>query len=402
MSFPQVALSTVAEVNPRFDHPANRDLDERVSFVPMANVSATRGAITKEEERSLANVLKGFTPFVDRDVLLAKITPCFENGKIAHARITKRFGFGSTEFHVIRAQTGTLDDRYIYQYLRTPSVRAEGVRRMTGSAGQKRVPKAFLDALLVPLPSLHEQRRIAAVLDKADALRVQRRAAIAKLDELLQSVFIEMFGDPLTNPKKFPVRSLPEFYTNAQEGTKCGPFGSALKKSELVESGVPVWNMDNIAPSGRMLLPFRMWITEEKYRQLEAYSVRSGDILISRAGTVGKMCVAETGDFPSVLSTNLIRVRLGSKLLPLFFVSLMTYCKGRVGRLKAGPDGAFTHMSTGILDTLQFPYPPVALQQRFAQITERIEAQKQAMHRAAEKSETLFASLQQRAFSGKL
>lgn len=94
-------LADVAEINPRFDRSLIVDLDEPVSFVPMANVSEVRGAITLEEERPLAEVIKGFTSFEDRDVLVAKITPCFENGKIAHARIGKRLGFGSTEFHVV-------------------------------------------------------------------------------------------------------------------------------------------------------------------------------------------------------------------------------------------------------------------------------------------------------------
>ena len=82
-----------------------------------------------------------------------------------------------------------------------------------------------------------------------------------------------------------------------------------------------------------------------QYRQLEAYSVLDGDVIISRAGTVGKMCVAKSGCKESIISTNLIRVRFGPDLLPIYFVSLMNYCKGRVGRLKTGADGAFTHSS---------------------------------------------------------
>ncbi len=142
-------------------------LTELASFVPMANVS--RGgirAITTEESRQVGELLKGFTPFVDRDVLVAKITPCFENGKIAHARISKRQGFGSTEFHVIRPASQRLDDRYLFHFLRQPRIRIEGERRMTGSAGQRRVPKAYLESLEIPMPPIAEQRRIAAILDK--------------------------------------------------------------------------------------------------------------------------------------------------------------------------------------------------------------------------------------------
>ncbi|MCP5128456.1 MAG: restriction endonuclease subunit S [Pseudomonadales bacterium] len=254
----------------------------------------------------------------------------------------------------------------------------------------------------IPLPPLAEQKRIAGILDAADALRAKRRESLAQLDTLLLSTFLDTFGDPVTNPMEFPVRTLSEFYINKRDGTKCGPFGSALKKSELVDSGVPVWNMDNITPSGRMALPFRMWITEAKYRQLEAYSVIDGDVIISRAGTVGKMCVADSGCKSSIISTNLIRVRFGPDLLPIYFVSLMNYCKGRVGRLKTGPDGAFTHMSTGVLDKLNFPYPPLDLQHGFAAFVESAEQQKARLRAHLIELDTLFASLQSRAFRGEL
>jgi type I restriction enzyme S subunit len=211
-----------------------------------------------------------------------------------------------------------------------------------------------------------------------------------------------MFGDPVTNPKDFPIKILSEFYLSNQEGTKCGPFGSALKKEELVNNGIPVWNMDNIDIAGRMVLPFRMWITEKKYKKLISYTVNNGDVIISRAGTVGKMCVAYTDNSPSIISTNLIRVRFGNDLLPIYFVSLMTYCKGRVGRLKTGPDGSFTHMSTGVLDDLKFPYPPANLQHRFATIVESVEKQKSRLRAHLAELDTLFASLQSRAFNGEL
>lgn len=303
---------------------------------------------------------------------------------------------------VLRADEAQLDARYLYHWFSSPwiqtTVRTFG--RQTTNISNLDIKRCL--RLQIPLPPLPEQRRIAAILDKADALRTKRRAAIAKLDELTQSIFLDMFGDPQANQKGFPIKSLSEFYVNDSEGTKCGPFGSALKKGEFVSDGVPVWNMDNIDARGRMALPCRMWITPRKFKQLAAYAVRDGDVIISRAGTVGKMCVIAARVPESIISTNLIRVRFGSALLPSYFVSLMTYCKGRVGRLKTGPDGAFTHMSTNILDTLKFPYPPPSLQKRFAETAQSIEAQTHTLGSQAAEMENLFAALQQRAFRGEL
>jgi len=145
-----------------------------------------------------------------------------------------------------------------------------------------------------------------------------------------------------------------------------------------------------------------MWITPAKYRQLEAYAVFDGDVIISRAGTVGKMCVANSGEAASIISTNLIRVRFGPDLLPIYFVSLMNYCKGGVGRLKTGPDGAFTHMNTGVLDQLKFPYPTLDLQCEFARRLTAVETLKTAHRASLAELDALFATLQHRAFRGEL
>ena len=165
--WPNVALDEVAELNPRL--PETLTADDIVTFVPMSAVSAETAGITVEETRTYSEVAKGYTPFVSGDVLVAKITPCFENWKIAQARLRHRVGFGSTEFHVIRPRPTKLDARYTLHFLRLGRVRLAGERRMTGSAGQRRVPENFLAKLEIPLPPLAEQRRIAQVLDRAEA-----------------------------------------------------------------------------------------------------------------------------------------------------------------------------------------------------------------------------------------
>ncbi|MFM2058771.1 MAG: hypothetical protein RLY71_3156 [Pseudomonadota bacterium] len=164
----------------------------------MAAVDAEKTVARASERRTLAQVSKGFTSFQDGDVLLAKITPCFENGKISQATVTTPAAFGSTEFHVVRCGAN-LDSRYLVHFLRRQEVRVDGERKMTGSGGQRRVPRHFLESLEIPLPPLPEQRRIAAILDKADALRTKRREALAQLDRLAQAIFVEIFGDQHPN-----------------------------------------------------------------------------------------------------------------------------------------------------------------------------------------------------------
>lgn len=272
---------------------------------------------------------------------------------------------------------------------------------MQGST-HKTIYMPTVERFKILLPPLSEQKRIADILDKADAIRRKRQQVLEFRSQFLKSTFLEMFGDPATNPKNLPLRELSEFYVSPKDGTKCGPFGGALKKEEYVSAGVPVWNMDNISDDGSLVPQIRLWISQEKYEDLSSYSVKDGDVIISRAGTVGKMCVVRAGLKDSIISTNLIRLRLNASLIPEFFVSLMVFFKGRAGRLKTGPDGAFTHMSTGVLDKLTFPYPSVGAQRNYVSIMEQMDRSTLRLTTAVNEADGLFNSLVQRAFKGEL
>lgn len=145
-----VPLAQVATLNPRLMKPLSDQAP--VSFVPMASMSAEEAKVTLAVDRPYAEVRKGYTYFETGDVLVAKITPCFENGKIAEAVLPRQYGFGSTEFHVVRPKSGMLDGRYLHYFLRQPQIRVEGERRMAGSGGQRRVPEDFLAQLSIPVP----------------------------------------------------------------------------------------------------------------------------------------------------------------------------------------------------------------------------------------------------------
>jgi type I restriction enzyme S subunit len=335
-----------------------------------------------------------------RDVLLSKIVPHIRRCWIVPERNNMR-QIASGEWIQFRGEDFFPD--YLRLFLVSNRFHSQFMKTVKGVGGSLlRASPAQVGEIEIPLPPLDDQIRIAHLLGIVEKLIVQRQRHLQELHDALKSVFLEMFGDPILNPHRFPVRRLSEFYVNQKEGTKCGPFGSALKKEELVDSGVPVWNMDNIAADGQMVLPFRMWIMTDKYDELAAYSVQDGDIIISRAGTVGKMCVARMNGQPAIISTNLIRLRLGAELQPLHFVSLMLYCKGRVGRLKTGADGAFTHMNTAVLDSLEFPYPSVDLQDRFGQIASKVESAKSCYQQSLADLVTLYGALSQQAFKGAL
>lgn len=175
----QVAISEVAEVNPRKSVDLNGD--DPVSFVPMAAVDEVSGTIASPIDRPYSEVSKGFTHFRDEDVIFAKITPSMENGKSAVARdLTNGTGMGSTEFHVFRSY-GAIEPEYLWRYVRQQSFRDDAQAVMSGAVGQQRVPANWLKEHMIPLAPKAEQRRI---VEKVDSLTARTARARKELDRI--------------------------------------------------------------------------------------------------------------------------------------------------------------------------------------------------------------------------
>lgn len=215
MSWLKKKLSEVAQINPRRT-PHEREDTTSTSFVPMEAVDEVLGEITQAISQPYSKVKKGYTYFEDGDVIFAKITPCMQNGKHAVVNgLIEGFGFGSTEFHVIRASEGIIPE-WIHYYLRRKQTLDAALKTFTGSVGQQRVPDSFLKDLEIPVPHSDIQRQIAARL-KAQLAEVEtaRQAAQLQLREitkLANSIIydsvrngastLRMLGDVLDEIKK--------------------------------------------------------------------------------------------------------------------------------------------------------------------------------------------------------
>lgn len=174
----ELPLSEIAEINPRRPQ-LNMDECEAVSFIPMSDVTEN-ARWANRQTRPLHQVKRGYTYFQENDVLVAKITPCAENGKGCLARgLTNGIGFGSTEFHVLRARDNA-DAGFLYHLSTYKAFREQAAAKMTGSAGQQRVPESFLIEYRVAAYSKDEQSSIAAVLDASDDLLIAEEANLEK------------------------------------------------------------------------------------------------------------------------------------------------------------------------------------------------------------------------------
>jgi type I restriction enzyme, S subunit len=197
----KLPLSELCEINPPKREVADLKEDTIVSFIPMANVSET-GEIDLSETRNLGDVYKGFTYFKENDVLFAKITPCMENGKGAIAKnLTNEVGFGSTEFHVLRPKEG-ITSEWLYYLTTLPNFRQQAEKNMTGSAGQKRVPKQFFDKYKVNKPTIESQEEFKKIILKINSQKEMLKKSLAILDTNFQSLMQRAFKGELFTEEK--------------------------------------------------------------------------------------------------------------------------------------------------------------------------------------------------------
>lgn len=250
------------------------------------------------------------------------------------------------------------------------------------------------------LPPMPDQRRIAAILDKADALRAKRREAIAKLDQLLQSVFLEMFGDPVTNPKGWPEGSI-DIVASDRSAVRCGPFGTQLKVHELTEAGVPLWGIENVHDNRFVGSPSK-FVSPEKAIQLQAFEARPGDVLITRMGTIGRACVVPSNAPTGRISYHLFRIRPDpAKCLPEFLAATISRSGTFAQQLRRLARGAImAGLNTTVLKEVKFLLPPLELQRSYLDKVAAIDAVLSRQLQSAAQLEHQFESLQHSAFTG--
>jgi len=189
-------LDDICIFKPSKDEVKNLPEDTLVSFVPMATLNVFDANFVAKEERKISEVQTGFTYFKDNDILLAKITPCFENGKAAIAQnLTNGIGFGSTEYIVIRANTSIVYPEWIFYHINTPEFIDGGKSFMTGTAGQQRVDINYVKQYRIPVPSLDEQKEILDKIRYEQSLVEPSKQLVKIFAEKIENRIKEVWGE---------------------------------------------------------------------------------------------------------------------------------------------------------------------------------------------------------------
>ena len=380
-------LGDICTVNPKIP---NLDDRLRVSFVPMNKITEN-GEIDSSECRTFLEVKKGFTYFQNNDILFPKITPCMENGKGALAISLKNgIGFGSTEFHVLRPIPTVAYGKWLYYVTVWDVFRKECEKHMTGSAGQKRVPKAFIENFELQVPSLEQQYHIVTVLDKVSNLIFLRKQQLAKLDELVKARFVEMFGDPVKSDRGWPTVPLGEI-----ADVRIGPFGSMLHKDDYIEKGHALVNPSHII-DGKIVIDPKLTISDEKYFELSSYALQPGDVVLGRRGEMGRCAVACVEGL--LCGTGSMIIRSKGEMLPYFLQNILS----SPGYKKIIEDKAvgvtMLNLNVPIVSSLEVPLLPIEAQNRYICFLEKIDEMKLTILQGLDKLEMLKKALMQEYF----
>ncbi len=377
MTWPLAKLGDVCELNPKLSkgHPLREDTE--VSFVPMPAVSELSCSISAPQTKTFAEVRKGYTPFRDHDVLFAKITPCMENGKAAIAcDLVNGYGFGSTEFHVLRANANVLP-QWLHFFVRQASFRHEAKRNFTGTGGQQRVPVSFLANSELPLPPL-------------------RREAAAKAAELIPALFIHHFGDPATNPMGWPVAPL----SDVAEVISGVAKGRKLAEGEGVE--LPYMRVANVKDGYLDLGEVKT--IEIKHTEVDKLRIDVGDLLMTEGGDPDKLGRGALwrGEIESCVHQNhVFKVRSHrDRLVPEYLRSLVGSHYGKSYFLSvAKKTTGIASINKSQLSAFPVLVPPMVQQNEFRAQVEAMESIHRQQSTALAKAQSTFDALLAQAFA---
>lgn len=283
-----------------------------------------------------------------------------------------------------------LDRDFLFRFLLSKATYLESKGQ---GATVKGITLSVLRDLDVPVPPIRDQQRIATILDKADSLRRKRQEAIRLADAILRAAYLDVAQ---RNPTKAPVES---FLADVQNAARTGPFGSQLLVSEFTESGIPVLGIDNVV-SNTFTWAAPRFISPDKYAELERYTVRPGDVMVTIMGTTGRVAIAPD-DLPTCISTkHLCTLTLDrKKMLPTYLWACLRWDPDVKAQTRREAKGAIMEgWNMGIVKGLLVNAPPMDVQLKFEAIAGRIKRMSSAQVLAAEGTDELMASLSSKYF----
>ena len=444
-------LSEICLVNPTIDKSAIAD-DLAVSFVPMPAVEAESGGIDVSTTRKFGDVKKGYTPFREGDVLFAKITPCMENGKMAVVpALHNGLGFGSTEFHVLRAHPG-ISPQFVYYFVSSRAFRHVAEHNMSGAVGQRRVTTPYLSACKIPVPPTAEQHRIVAKIEELfseldqgvaslktarEQLKVYRQSLLknafegkltatwraAHRDQLetaaalqqriareRQARYQKQLADwqtagqagpkpkspkplpPLTAEELAELPELPAGWGWMKYGDLCSLVRNGISAKPEGDSGTPIFRISAVRPMCFDMADIRY--IDNSSGDFDSYCLQRGDIVFTRYNGsrqyVG-VCAEYRSDEKRLFPDKLVQTRVSSRLLLTSFLEKALNSGASRGFVESKIRTTAGQSGVSGEDIKNIPVPVCCFEEQF-EIVQELESN---LSEADQLDQTLATALQQ-------
>lgn len=373
-------------------NPANSPSDNVFDYIDLSAVNQDAKAIIGTRKVACGEAPSRARQIVAKeDVLVSTVRPNL-NG-VAKVPATLHTATASTGFCVLRARHGVLDSDYLFHWVKSPTFVSDMVRKATGASYPAVSDRIVFESRL-PLPPLEEQRRIAEILDRAEALRVKRRAALAQLDTLTQSIFLDLFGDPASNPKGWSRVEVGDVVFSASDGPHVSP--------EYSEEGIPFLSTRNVRAGEIIWEDLKFISPQDAEVHWRKCRPEVGDVLYTKGGTTG-LAVAVTTTEPFALWVHVALLKPdASKVHPVWLESMLNtkFCYRQSQDLTHG----IANRDLGLTRMVRIKMflPPLQLQETFVHCVAAVKEVKARQQAAVRELDTFFLSLQHRAFRGEL
>lgn len=383
----QYRLNDLFIINPPKDNISN---DTEVSFIAMKDVSDA-GYLISSEVKRFEEVKNGYTYFKNDDIILAKITPCFENGKMAVlSNLTNNYGVGSTEFYVFRKRpNANILPQILYYIFKEPSFRKNAIMHMSGAAGQKRVQRKFLEyyPLSIPLTTA-EQQEIVQVLDTMSNIIRLREECISHAQELISSLFIEIFRDPIKNDKNYKT------YAIKSLGKVTTGMTPSSSKENMFGGNIPFVTPGDLETDGDK---YNRYLTEEG--ALNSRIVRAGSTLVCCIGaTIGKVDIAK---IKSCFNQQINAIEWNHEDINDVYALYLFRLLAPLIKEKAS-NTTLPILNKRNFENIFIPKPDIKIQEQFAQKAIEIESYIKEQQEELANAKQMFQSLLHHAFTGEL
>jgi len=372
--------TVVSGTTPKSAQPEYWDGD--LNWVTPAELTDESDVIYESQRKitQQAVIASSLKPFPAGTVLLSSRAPI---GKVAIAGTEMYCNQGFKNLICLEE----IYNRYLYHFLKSKTAYLNSLGR---GATFKEISKGIVENIEIPLPPLGEQRKIAAVLDKVSDLIAKRRHQLDKLDELVKSRFIEMFGDPVENPHGFRKVALSELAE-----IKIGPFGSLLHKEDYIEGGHPLLNPSHIV-DGKAAPDSKLTISDKKYAELEAYHLHTGDVVMGRRGEMGRCAVVPSEGFLCGTGSLLIRTR--GEVTADYIQKTISFPSFRKTIEDMAVGQTMPNLNVPIVSKFQIIKPPIEVQNSYYTFVAQTDKSKLAVQKGLQELEILKKSLMQQYF----